>query len=199
MNPEPQSPLDQDTAHAPVWLVAVFALLLYGGFIYLDHYSGGFNPQVYAPYRNYDELAAAQPSKDVDPLFEKGAKLFSLTCAPCHQATGLGAPGQFPPLAGSDWVLEKDPSRIIRLPLLGAAGPITVNGVEWNPPSAMPSFASVLTTDEDLAAVLTYIRQSWGNKAPAVTIEQVKKVKAELGARKEPTSAAELLKIPLAP
>ncbi len=199
MNSEPNQPLDQDTANAPVCLIVVFAALLYGGFVYLDRFGGGFNAQVYAPYQNYEELVAAQPSKDVDPLFEKGARLFTLTCAPCHQATGLGAPGQFPPLVGSEWVLEKDPSRIIRLPLLGAAGPITVKGVEWNPPGAMPSMASSLPADEDLAAVLTYIRQSWGNKAPTVTIEQVKRVKAELGARKEATTAAELLKIPLAP
>lgn len=199
MNPAPQSPSNQDAAPAPLWLIVVFAGLLYGGFIYLDRYGGDFNPQVYAPYRNYDELVAAQPSQEVDPLFEKGAKLFALTCAPCHQATGLGAPGQFPPLAGSEWVLEKDPARLIRLPLLGASGPITVKGVDWNPPSAMPGMANVLPADEDLAAVLTYIRQSWGNKAPSVTAAQVKKVKAELGARKEPTSAAELLKVPLAP
>ena len=199
MNSEPNQPLDQDTANAPVWLIVVFAALLYGGFVYLDRFGGGFNAQVYAPYQNYEELVAAQPSKDVDPLFEKGARLYTLTCAPCHQATGLGAPGQFPPLVGSEWVLEKDPSRIIRLPLLGAAGPITVKGVEWNPPGAMPSMASSLPADEDLAAVLTYIRQSWGNKAPTVTVEQVKRVKAELGARKEATTAAELLKIPLAP
>jgi mono/diheme cytochrome c family protein len=110
----------------------------------------------------------------------------------------LGLGTQFPPLAGSDWVMEKDPGRIIRIVLLGSGGTIMVKGQECNPPGPMPSMAAAMGSDEDLAAVLTYVRQSWGNNAPAVTVDQVKAVKAALGGRTSPTSPAELMKIPMA-
>jgi mono/diheme cytochrome c family protein len=69
------------------------------------------------------------------------------------------------------------------------AGPIEVNGQEWN--LAMPAMGAALP-DDDLAAVLTYIRQSWGNKATAITPEQVKAVRAEVGNRTQPWTADQL-------
>jgi mono/diheme cytochrome c family protein len=190
--PEPGRP------NLPAWLIAVFCALLFGALFYLNGNAGGFNPQVYAPYRSIQEVNAAQPVHEVNPLVEKGGRIFNLNCAPCHQASGLGLGTQFPPLAGSDWVMEKDPSRIIRIVLLGAGGPITVKGQECNPPSGMPSMAGAMTSDEDLAAVLTYVRSSWGNNAPAVTVDQVKTVKAAVAGRTTPCSATELMKIPMA-
>jgi len=150
-----------------MWLVIFFALSLYGGLLYLEHNGGDFNAKIYAPYHNADQLASYQPMEKVDPLFKRGEQLYGLTCAACHQATGVGAPGQCPPLAGSDWVQQKDPARIIRLVQLGGGGPITVSGVQHNPSVVMPPLGSALPVDDDMAAVLTYVRQSWGNKARA--------------------------------
>jgi mono/diheme cytochrome c family protein len=201
MSHDPKQPVnapEPDGPNLPAWLVAVFCVVLFGTLFYLDRNAGGFNPQVYAPYHSLQELTAAQPVKEVNPLVEKGGRLFNLNCAACHQTTGLGLGTQFPPLAGSDWVMEKDPQRIIRIVLLGAAGPITVKGQECSPPGPMPSMAASLGSDEDLAAVLTYIRQSWGNNAPAVTVEQIQKVRSDLGSRNTPCTAPELMKLPMA-
>jgi hypothetical protein len=78
---------------------------------------------------------------------------------------------------------------MIRIPLVGLAGPVEVKGQPWN--LAMPAMGAALP-DDDLAAVLTYIRQSWGNKASAITPEQVKAVRTAIGNRSQPWTATEL-------
>ena len=185
-------------AHVPIWIVVFFAVTVFYGFVYLDKNSGDFSARVYAPYHDEKQLAAFQPIEKVDPLYKRGEQLYGMTCAACHQATGSGVAGQCPPLAGSDWVLQKDPARIIRIVQLGAGGPITVKGVDHTPSVVMPPLGSAFPEDADLAAVLTYVRQTWGNKAPSVTADQVKKVRAEIKDRRESWTAAELLKVPLA-
>jgi mono/diheme cytochrome c family protein len=72
-------------------------------------------------------------------------------------------------------------------------GQLTVKGQEWN--LAMPAMGAALP-DEDLAAVLSYMRQSWGNKASTITAEQVKAIRAELGNRSQAYTSAELMKLP---
>jgi mono/diheme cytochrome c family protein len=113
----------------------------------------------------------------------------------CHQPTGKGIPNQFPPLAESDWVAQAGPGRLIRLVLDGVQGPIKVNGVDWN--NAMPPWKELLK-DEDIAAVLTYVRQNkaWGNSAGPVTPEQVKAVREKEAARSTAWSGDELMAIP---
>ena len=107
----------------------------------------------------------------------------------------MGTAGLFPPLAGSDWVTENDPSRAIRIVLDGISGPIQVNGVAYN--NAMPPWRDQLKDDE-VAQVLTYARKAWGNKAPAVKAEDVAKIRKETAARANKAwSADELQKIPL--
>lgn len=81
----------------------------------------------------------------------------------------------------------------MRIPLAGLAGPLKVKDQEWS--LAMPAMGATLS-DDDLAAVLTYMRQSWGNKASEITPEQVKAVRSEIGNRSQPWSAAELNSIP---
>jgi mono/diheme cytochrome c family protein len=114
-------------------------------------------------------------------------------CGICHGADGAGKPGQAPALAASEWVITKGINRLAHIPLQGISGPIKVGGQEWN--MNMAAMGAALP-DEDLAAVLTYIRTSWGNKAPAVTAEDVKKVRAEIGAGAQPMSGEQALKLP---
>jgi mono/diheme cytochrome c family protein len=111
----------------------------------------------------------------------------------CHQANGLGTPGQFPPLAESDWVNEAEPGRMIRIVLNGLQGPITVKGQNYN--NVMVSWN--MLSDDDIAAVITFVRQNreWGNKASAVTPEQVKAVRAKVKGRTTAYTPDELLKI----
>ena len=166
-------------------------LLLYWGMVYFDQHSGWFDAQVYSPYRSAAELALYQPPVG-GPDLSRGKVVYENICGLCHNNDGSGKPGQAPPFAGSEWALGS-PNRMIRIPLAGLAGPIQVNGQQWN--LAMPAMGATLSED-DLAAVLTYIRQSWGNKASTITPEQVKAVKAEVGNRTQPWSSDQLNAIP---
>ena len=98
-----------------------------------------------------------------------GEQVYGNKCAACHQLTGQGLPGVFPPLKGSTVVTASDPTDHIRTVLRGLSGK-PINGVAYATP--MPAFADQLT-DEELAAVLSYERSSWGNQAPAVKPEDV--------------------------
>ena len=179
------------SAAVPVWLVVLLFLLLYGGMVFFDRNGGWFNQQVYAPYHSVAELTSYQLSTS-GPDIDQGKVVYESICGLCHNNDGMGKPNQAPPFVGSEWVLGS-PNRMIRIPLFGLSGPVKVKGQDWN--LAMPNMGAALP-DDDLAAVLTYIRQSWGNKASAITPEQVKAVKAEVGSRTLPWSATELNAIP---
>lgn len=97
-------------------------------------------------------------------------------CATCHQPDGKGSPPAFPPLAGSPWVNGSDPDRLIKLTLHGLMGPFELNGKKFDGLVPMTPFGGMLKDDE-VAAVLTYVRNSFGNKAPAVQADQVRKVR----------------------
>ena len=105
---------------------------------------------------------------------------------------GLGKPGQAPPLAGSEWVITKGYNRLAHIPLAGVSGPISVGGKDWN--LNMAAMGAALP-DADLAAVLTYIRSSWGNKAGEVTADDIKAIRAGL-VRPQPMSHDQLLAVP---
>ena len=107
----------------------------------------------------------------------------------CHQANGEGMAGAFPPLAGSDIVNMASPDRMIAIILKGLQGPVTVKGVEYN--SVMAPWESMLT-DEQIAAITTYERSSWGNSGSAVTTEQVAAVRAKVADRTTSWTIAEL-------
>jgi len=118
-----------------------------------------------------------------------GAEVFA-TCTACHQATGLGLPGAFPPLAGSEWVVGK-PEVPIAIVLHGMQGEITVKGAKYDQ-MMMPWGA--MFTDQEVANVVTYIRSQWGNNAPAVTAAQVTAMRAATKARKTQWTVTELKK-----
>lgn len=105
---------------------------------------------------------------------EKGKRVYMQTCFACHQPTGLGLPGVFPPLAKADYLME-DKERSIRSVVKGLSGPITVNGKKYN--GVMPPVA---LNDEQVANVLTYVRNSWGNSGDPVRVDEVRRVRAEL-------------------
>jgi len=105
---------------------------------------------------------------------EEGGKVFSTYCQACHQATGLGLPGAFPPLAKSDYLL-KDPQRGVHAVLEGKTGEVVVNGVKFN--SVMPNLNYL--TDQQIADALTYVLNSWGNDGGVIVPDQVATVRAE--------------------
>ena len=102
--------------------------------------------------------APAAPGAAVD-----GKQVFTAHCVACHQATGKGLPGVFPPLDGSEWV-HGDARTLANILLHGIEGEIDVEGVTYK--GAMPAFPQL--ADAELAAVATYIRSSWSNKSEAL-------------------------------
>jgi mono/diheme cytochrome c family protein len=138
--------------------------------------------------------ASAAPAPD---LLAVGQRVYSTVCIACHQPTGLGLPGMFPPLAESDWVTAKKPDRMIRMVLHGFTGPFTLNGKLFNSPAPiMPPQGGALS-DEQIAGVLTYVRSNFGNKASAVSVDEVKAIRTAEKARAAMWTEAELQKIPV--
>ena len=131
--------------------------------------------------------AAATPTAPVD-----GAKVFAITCAACHQVSGDGLEDKYPPLNGSEWVTG-DEQKLIRIVMHGLSGPVDVVGQTFD--GAMPAWGGVLK-DPEIAAVATYVRSAWGNKAAPITPATVAAIRAATTARKTPWTAAEIALIP---
>ena len=129
--------------------------------------------------RSLAELAGDKPAAGAKV---DGAALFASVCAACHQPTGAGLPGVFPPLAGSEWVNGKE-TTMTAIVLHGVSGPLNVKGVNFN--GAMPAFKEQFS-DEQLAAVLSHVRSQWGNTGAPVSVATVTKVREQLKARTTP-------------
>jgi nitrite reductase (NO-forming) len=127
----------------------------------------------------------------------RGQTVYMQVCFACHQPTGLGLPGMFPPLAGSDWVAAKKPDRMIRMVLHGLTGPVTINGKPFATPAPLMPPQGAALSDTQIADVLTYVRDAYGNKASAVTPEQVAAIREAEKARTAMWTEAELQKIPV--
>ncbi|MEN8844314.1 MAG: cytochrome c [Lentimonas sp.] len=170
----------------PILLMFLFAALCFWGGVYLVHYSGQFRWDAYSPYAKNEP-----PPVVVVPLFELGQKVFNKQCAVCHQPTGAGVPGVYPPLVGSDWVTGH-PEVVSRVLINGLNGAIEVNGKTYN--GNMPAFgpSGLNLSDRKLAGVITYIRQEWGNKASDVTEKMIADYGSTYAGRSTPWTAAEL-------
>ena len=150
-------------------------------------------------------LALALPIALHAQKAKTGAEVYG-TCAACHMANGAGMAGVFPPLAGSDWVAAEGPNRLIRVVLHGLKGPIKLNGQDFNTGGVGAMNPWLKTADNpagltpaEIADVLTYVRNAWGNKGSAVTEDQVKAViEAEKGRdASEAWTYDEIMKIPV--
>ncbi|HZP65005.1 MAG TPA: copper-containing nitrite reductase [Rudaea sp.] len=145
-------------------------------------YSGKEVDSVYLAERAEPNLAAVtQATKAAsagnlskEDQIKAGQALFSGTCSVCHQANGDGLPGVFPPLAKSSLIAE-DPKRPIRILLRGLTGKVTVNGKDYN--SVMPPMAQL--NDDEVANIITYVLNSWGNPGGRVLADEVRKARAE--------------------
>lgn len=165
-------------AAVPVLFIALLGTMVFFADMFIVKHGGQLDAKVYQPYKNMDEVALLNP---VDPFvaqLNKGRQIYTTACSGCHQNDGNGSTSvNAPPLAGSEWVVVNDPSRLARIILHGLSGPIEVKGKTYGLGAMLP-FKDVLN-DEQIALVLNYIRNSWGNKAPTVEVEQVKKAREE--------------------
>ena len=112
----------------------------------------------------------------MDEVMARGQAVYNANCAACHQPTGQGLPGAFPPLAQSDF-LAGERQEVLQVALFGLSGPITVNDVEYN--GVMPSMGYL--SDQELADAMTYVLNSWGNSYSAVSVAEVAALREELG------------------
>lgn len=192
-------PQPDERAHyrlLPLGMILVLSACVLFAATYMNRYSGHFDPTIYD--ENLLPSNGAAVAVKIDPV-AMGKKLFNSggACFTCHQPNGEGIPGTYPPLAGSDWVNGPE-DRVIRIVLYGLHGPVHVVGKEFNA-APMPVFGQVANTaynwsDEKIAAVLTYVRQEWGNKAPPVAPEKVGEIRKQVGDRASWTEE-ELLQI----
>ncbi len=160
---------DPDEGVRPLpWFLVMFlgAMAMWGAFYIYVTPSG--SESAYGDQRTVATLrppvALAGAVATVD-----GKQLFGSKCAACHQATGLGVSGVFPPLAGSEWVVG-DEKVLINILLHGVNGDMQVKGSTYK--GAMPAWKAM--SDSELAAVMSYIRSEWGNQAAAIKPDTVK-------------------------
>lgn len=167
---------------APIFVwVTGFAVALFG-FAYYGFFTGRFTAD--EGDSRTAQLVAASRKGPPD-----GAAVFARICSACHQPTGLGVLGVYPPLARSSWVLG-EAGTPIRIVLLGVSGEIDVEGHTYR--GLMPTWRAALD-DEEVAAVLTYVRSHFGNEAPPVDAAAVAALRALYASRSTPwTGGAEL-------
>ena len=189
MSPEDLTPQasrenpDPEEAGNPIprWVLGLALLLALGSAYYILRVNASTATE-YGDQRTVSDLRQQPKPAGGAASAADGATIFAARCAACHQATGAGLPGVFPPLAGSNWVNGRD-TTVIQIVLHGIQGSLTVNGVKYN--GAMPNFGAQLS-DAESAAVLTHVRSQWGNKAGAVGAQEVAAQRAATAKRNEP-------------
>ncbi len=189
---EPSDPTE-GREPAPWYFVAAIAISLFWGGWYLGRHGGEFSNATHLALGTRDvgttASAANQNTLAIDDPLAAGEAVFEKHCVACHQSTGLGIPGAFPPVVGSEWVTG-DAGVLIRILLHGMQGPVVVAGATYN--GAMPAWRDVLK-DGELAAVATYMRQWEGNDASAIDPAIVSSLRIETADRTTAYTAAELL------
>jgi len=182
-----------------IWLIALYGLAIFTGGAYLGRYSGNFSGD------GLDPLGGPPPAKkgalgpggggpvqELTP-HDRGKKIFAANCQTCHQANGLGVPGQYPPLAGSEFTTggSKRPAMIV---LKGLQGPVTVKGQKFGNAVMQPWDKTL--TDQKIADVLTYERSEWGNSASPVTAEQIAALRKELANHPDSYTEPDVIAVP---
>ncbi len=168
---------DPDEGVRPLpWFLTMFlgAMAMWGAF-YIYSTPSGEN----SAYGDQRTVATLRPPEQITGAVSKvdGKQVYSSKCVACHQATGAGISGVFPPLAASEWVTG-DPKLLINILLHGVVGEMEVAGTVYK--GAMPAWKTL--SDDELAAVMSYIRSDWGNKAAAIA-------PADVAAQREATKA----------
>jgi len=182
-----------------LWLIGLYALAVFFGGFYIGRYSGSFAGDSLdpggAPAVVRKSAAGASMEGQVAELSPalRGKKVFLANCATCHQPSGTGVAGQYPPLAGSEYVLGGT-RRLGMIVLKGLQGPLTVKGAHYG--SAVMQPWEKTLTDAKVADVLTYVRSDWGNNAPPVAAEGIAALRKELAGRGASFTEADLQSVP---
>jgi mono/diheme cytochrome c family protein len=182
----------------PVWLMVLCGVAIFWAG---TSFSGGFG----ASYFDADNYSVhpgvvsltkgggpGGPAGEGPSAVELGQQYFAQNCAACHQPTGLGVPGTYPPLAKSEYV-NGGTRRLGMILLKGLQGPVKVEGNTFN--GSMPPWGTALP-DKKIAAILTYVRQAFGNSSAPVTPEQITDARKEFANHPASWSEAELQAVP---
>src|SRR5438046_4292134 len=182
-----------------IWLIAIYGLAIFFGGAYLGRYSCNFSSGWLGP------MAAPPPAKkavagpaggeqaaELSP-HDRGKKVFSANCQTCHQANGQGVPGQYPPLAGSEFTTGGS-RRMGMIVLKGLQGPVKVKGQQYGTAVMQPWDKTL--TDKQIADVMTYERSEWGNSASPLTPEQIAALRKELANHPESFTEHDILAAP---
>jgi mono/diheme cytochrome c family protein len=186
----------------PLWLTAVCGAAMVWAGIYFGIFNGGLSGNVFNEYESSPALLFPPPTTSKgagvtaeapQSMAQIGKGVYS-NCVACHQASGMGVPGQFPVLAGSEWVTGGE-KRLLAIMLKGVTGPMTIAGKPGSYTGNMVGWETSLSSKK-IAAVVSYIRSEWGNGAPEVTEADVEMAKKEFAAQKTQWTEAQLLQIP---
>jgi mono/diheme cytochrome c family protein len=181
-----------------IWLIAVYGLAIFCAGAYLGRYSGSFSGDSLDPMTGPPPKKAAaggaaggEQAAELSPR-DRGKKVFAANCQTCHQVNGQGMPGQYPPLAGSEFTTggSRRPAMIV---LKGLQGPVKVKGQQYGT-AVMQPWESL--GDQKVADVLTYERSEWGNSASPVTKEQIAALRKELATHPASFTEPDILAIP---
>ena len=178
---------EEGNESGPWWLFAIILVTFAFGFFYIGFYFGEFN---YQPH----QLFISQADDDVlaEPIeltqMELGENIYGRVCSTCHQSNGEGVEGVFPTLAGTDYV-NGSVSRLAGLIVHGLYGEMEINGVTYN--GNMPAWGEQIS-DEETAAVMTYVRNSFGNNSSDVPVDSIKNYRESYGDRSSQWEVSEL-------
>jgi mono/diheme cytochrome c family protein len=182
-----------------IWLIAVYGLAIFCAGAYLGRYSGNFSGESLDPMTGPPPKKSAvtapggggEQAAELSPR-DRGKKVFAANCQTCHQANGQGMPGQYPPLAGSEFTTggSRRPAMIV---LKGLQGPVKVKGQQYGT-AVMQPWETL--GDQKVADVLTYERSEWGNNASPVTKEQIAALRKELASHSASFTEHDILAVP---
>lgn len=173
----------------PIVLIFLFAGICFWGGIYIVNHGGEFRWDAYDP----EFVSSHEPLKIPEKsLFEIGQKIYINQCAQCHQSGGDGVVGVYPPLVDSKWVLGHQ-EVLARILINGLNGKIIVLGKAYN--GNMPAFgpSGLNLKPKQIAGVLTYIRQEWGNQGSDITTDTMKQYMSMYAQRTAPWTAEALM------
>lgn len=175
---------EEGNERGPWWMYVTIFLVLGFGFFYLGRYYGEISDR---PHVLFSEAPDETVVTEIDPM-TAGRQVYTRVCQSCHQQDGSGVRGAFPSLVGSEWVTG-DPARPVNVVLHGMRGEIVRDGVTYN--ASMPGFGRLLS-DQDVAHLITYIRNAFGNEAGEVSPEQVGNMRQATAGRTEAWTESEL-------
>lgn len=160
---------EEGNERGPLWMYVVIICTLAFGFFYMGRYLGEVSDRAHVLYIQPE--AAAEEEVEFDPIAE-GQRVYTRVCQACHQANGQGVEGVFPTLAGAEWVVD-EPDNVVKIVLNGLQGELVRDDATYN--GVMPAFDNL--SDQEIASVVSYIRDSFGNDASEYPEERVTQIR----------------------